>query len=748
MKLAKPGIRTVMMTGVAFSLLAGAPVHAQSAGAEAASQDDAASGGDIVVTARRVTERLQDVPIAVTALSGDTLATRRIDNAEALRFVAPALQVTPSVFGKAIPGYTIRSQRALESLITQDPAVGIYFAEQVQQRPHGTNSALFDLASVEVLKGPQGTLFGRNTTGGAVLINPARPSFDVEGMLQVEGGAYDLRRVTGVFNAPLGDTLAVRLAGRIVRRDGYVTNLTNGRDTDNERTESGRISLLWEPNDVFSSYTVGNYFHQNDAGAGFALAYLRPGSAGAANSGIAESFARQQQRSDFWSVENNRQPSARVTSWGISNTSTLDLEAVTIKNIFGYREVKSFVEFDYDGTPVSLFESQNDFYADQWTQELQISGDVIDGLSYIGGIYYFREQGSDFQSSILFGPRTNNGDGTNESYSAYTQLGYELATDLNLTAGFRYTVDNRAFTARSTLGNACRVQDDNGVALPFAACEKDFQTSFESPSWLVSLDYKLDADTMVYLSHRRGYRSGGWNLRGNRLEDQVPFRPETVSDIELGLKTQLFDRKLTINAAAYNQWYADIQRTLSFGSPLRTLVINAGGATIRGAELEIAASPVPWFDLNASAAYSDAYYTDFSHPEVGDLSGNIFALAPEFTYTVSARARLPIPEELGEIELGVNFYHQSDIYVADLNRGPFFDLPIEAYGVLDVTADWRDVGGYPVDLGLFVKNLANKGYYTSGASLYPTIGTAANTFGDPRHWGLSLTYRFGAMADR
>ncbi|NBB52621.1 TonB-dependent receptor [Rhizobium sp. CRIBSB] len=749
MTLQSSSLRSAVLAGTALATLTGTPLYAQqTTTTPSVDQNAAIQVDEVIVTARRVSERLQDVPVAVTAISGDDLTTQRIDNTEALRFVAPALQVSPSVFGKAIPGYTIRSQRQLESLITQDPAVGIYFAEQVQQRPHGTNSALYDLASVEVLKGPQGTLFGRNTTGGAVLINPVRPSQNQEGMFSAELGEYDLRRFTGVLNLPISDTFAIRMAGRITRRDGYVTNLTNGRKTDDERTESGRISALWTPNDRFSSYTVANYFHQDDAGAGFALANLRAGSPATGIPGISASFARQSARADFWSVENNWQPFARVTSWGISNTSVLELDTVTIKNIFGYREVKSHVAFDYDGSPTTTFESENRFNADQWTQELQLSGDLSEKLSYIGGVYYFREEGRDTQNSFLFGPRTNDGSATNESYSAYVQMGYELATDLNLTAGFRYTIDDRAFTARSTLGTNCRVIGDDGLPLPFNACAKDFDTSFESPSWLLSIDYKVTPDTLVYASHRRGYRSGGWNLRGNRLEDQVPFEPETVDDIELGMKSQMFDRRLTVNLAAYHQWYKDIQRTLSFGTPLRSLLINAGGATIKGGELEIKASPQPWLDISATAAYSDPEYTDFFRAEVGDLSGNIFAQAPELTYTLAARVYVPIPDEMGQLEVGASYYHQSEIYVSDLNQGAFFDLPIEGYGIVDLTVDWRNVGGYGVDLGAFVKNLGDEEHYTSGASLYPTIGTAAQTFGNPRQWGLSLTYRFGAMADR
>ena len=702
---------------------------------------------DIVVTARRKSENLQDVPVAVTALSGDALAEQRIDNVEALRFVAPALQVSPTSFGKAVPGYTIRSQRSLENLITQDPAVGIYFAEVVQQRPHGTNSALYDLASVEVLKGPQGTLFGRNTTGGAIIINPARPEFDFGGSIQLEAGNYDLKRGTVVLNVPLSDKLAVRAAGRITRRDGFVRNLVSGRDVDDERTESARFSVLWQPNDTFSSYFVANYFHENDAGQGFALARLRPGSAADNNVTIHNSFARQSVREDFWSVENNWEPSAFVRTWSISNTSTLEAGAVTLKNIFGYRKVKSDVRFDYDGTPAAFFESRNRLSADQWTEEFQLSGDATSRLSYIGGVYFFRERGRDTQDSLLFGTRANDGEGINESYSVYAQLNYKLADRLNLTTGGRYTWDDRSLFAYNKLNGICRLVDTAGR--PLNPCIKSFQTNFQSPSWLVSLDYKPDDDTLLYLSHRRGYRSGGWNLRANRPAEQVSFDPEDVYDIEAGVKAQLFDRKLTINAAAYYQWYKGIQRSLSYipapGEALATVVLNAADATIKGGELEVNARPVPWLDLSGSLAYSDPQYGSFTAPDGQDFSINRFAMAPKWTYTLRGRVIAPLPADAGELSVGASYYHQSKIWVQDLNAGVNFDLPIEGYGVLDLNADWRNVGGTPVDLGLFVKNLTKTEYYTGGASVYQSIGTNGQTLGEPRQIGVSLKYRFGAM---
>jgi len=745
-------ISTKVLVGtiLATTFMVSAEASAQAAqdteaGAEITNTEE---NGDIIVTARRKEEKLFDIPVAVTVLSADQLHSRGLNDVESLRFAAPALQVSPTPFGKSVPGYTIRSQRSLESIITQDPAVGIYFAEVVQQRPHGTNASLFDLGSVEVLKGPQGTLFGRNTTGGAVLINPARPVFETGGSFELEGGNYGLVRGTAALNLPLNDAVALRVAGRVTRRDGYVKNLINGSQTDDERTESVRGSLLIKPNSDFSSIFVINYFHENDAGSGFVTAGLRPGSSFAANANFAASFARQQSRSDFWSVENSAIPYAKVNALSVSNTTTLNLGNATLKNIAGYRKVKTDAAFDYDGSSATVFESRNLLDAKQWTEELQISGNASDKLSYIGGVYYFYESGRDTQNSILFGTRANDGQATNKSKSIFAQIGYKIAENLNLTAGGRYTWDDRNLVAFNKLNGVCRLTDATGA--PLSPCAKEFDTSFKSPSWLVSLDYKPSEDLMVYLSHRRGYRSGGWNLRANRPSEQVPFRPEFVNDIELGLKGKAIDGRLTFAAAGYYQWYKDIQRTLSFipapGQPLATVILNAADATIKGGEVEVTAKPWQFLELGGSIAYSDASYSDFVSPSGVNLSDNEFAMAPKWTYSLRARVFAPIDPAQGDLSASLSWYHQTRMFASDLNVGVNADVPIPSYGVLDASVEWQRVGGSNFDIRLLMKNVSNRKYFTGGSATYASLGSTGFIMGAPRTFSLSVTYKFGEMA--
>ena len=201
---------------------------------------------EVTVTARRREESNQRVPVAITSVSGDALQNASVQRVEELRFVAPSLQISPTPFGNAVPGYTIRGQRQLESLATQDPSVVVYFADVPMMRPHATNGAFFDIDSVQVLKGPQGTLFGRNTTGGAVLINPKRPTHDFGGEIAVGFGNHGEVNGTGVLNVPAGDTLAIRAAGTIRQSDGYTRNLVNGKmlDEDDNWADASRRAMV------------------------------------------------------------------------------------------------------------------------------------------------------------------------------------------------------------------------------------------------------------------------------------------------------------------------------------------------------------------------------------------------------------------------------------------------------------------------------------------------------------------------
>ena len=286
-----------------------------------------------------------------------------------------------------MPGYTIRGQRQLESLATQDPSVVMYFAEVPMMRPHGTNGSFFDVQSVQVLKGPQGTLFGRNTTGGAVLLTPNRPD-DVFGAELTAGvgnhGAYD---TGGYLNLPVGDELAVRFAGQLQHRDGYTHDLHDDKDIDQDDIYAVRVGVLWEPADSIDSYTVYERSKRDQASSGWRLHAVNPAGAYSAFPGtvaaLQDTLARLD-ASDWHTVDNDQVALEQAESWSLSNATSFEYRGLTFKNVLGYRSVETFGRFDYDGSAVtvtgsgtgtvSLFNSQNTLDGDQWSEEFQVLG--------------------------------------------------------------------------------------------------------------------------------------------------------------------------------------------------------------------------------------------------------------------------------------------------------------------------------------------------------------------------------------
>ncbi|MET0181238.1 MAG: TonB-dependent receptor [Novosphingobium sp.] len=464
-----------------------------------AENEQAATRGDIVVTARRRAERLTDVPISVVALGGESLAARGIERVDDLARAVPSLQTRPVAGRRSNSQYTLRGVSAVESLITQDPAVGIYVNEVYRARATGTNQSFFDIDNVQVLYGPQGTLFGRNSTGGAVLITTRKPTDRFEGQISAGYGNLDKYELTGMLNVPIGETLSIRLAGQRQKRDGYGTNLTTGRKLADIDSWAGRVSVLWRPSDSIENLTVGSYYKATEAGSLVKLNGYRPcganfaadtsnrtafaGLAAACSTGVSvfptpagspslraalENFVRnvnpllgnRETRLDatfrdfrgldpLTSAGNlSSDPLERPRVFNLTNSTTVELsDDITFKNIFGYNDLRFIAGNDLDGTPFKIVDT---FYLatnKQITNEFQLQFD-FDRLTFTVGGLYFHERGRDIQNSIqnIIADTRQNVVGINESYAGFAQGTFKILPTLSLTAGGRVTHDKR--TAR------------------------------------------------------------------------------------------------------------------------------------------------------------------------------------------------------------------------------------------------------------------------------------------------------------
>jgi len=731
-------------------------------GAQTTSPSDEAQLGrgeleEVIITARRHEERLQDVPASVTALSGEGLIQQGILELQDITRATPGLIISPSFAGSAAPAFTIRSQRNYLVNPTADPAVLTYFNDVVLARPQGLNSALFDLDSVQVLKGPQGTLFGRNTTGGAILLTSKAPTDEFEGYVDLTAGDYDLRTVEAVVNVPLSSSFAVRAAGRLVDREGYTRNLADGRLLDGEHTQNWRLSARFEPNDDFSNTLMVSGMSQLENGTGYRVFYVRPtGLIGAA----AQPILSDLQNRDFHTVNMNMSPTGHnvdVETLTVTDKTHWTLNpSMAVEAILGYRNTKSRTFYDLDGTPINALTSEDVNDIDQYSAELHASGTIVDGsLDYIFGAYYFEESGlASIESRVNGTPRRSIGDIENTSRSVFAQSTYRTPwiSGLSLTGGVRFTQDRRDLTAHSTANGACRLRDPNGLPVP--NCSLPLSTDFDEPTWTVSADYKLTPDMLVYLTSRRGYRSGGFTLTATQFLEFGPYRPETVQDYELGLKTSwtLGSTSGTFNVAAYYLDYEDIQQTVTQviqvgGTTFVTSpVTNAASAYIEGVETDFTWRPMDNISINGFYAYSKPKFEKFLNNGV-DLTSDAFIGAPEHTAGMGVEWSLALASDLGELALRADGYYQSVSYYQVGNSNPvtrqrFSYASIPSYSVVNARADWRRVFGSPVDVSLYAKNLLDKEYRVGGVDIVSSFGTAVAVLAPPRTYGVQLRYSF------
>ncbi len=725
-------------------LSSGAIAQAPAAGDGSESAEMEAAGlEDIVVTARRRAESIVSVPVAVTAVTGGQLKTANIQAIASLDRVTPGMRMSPIGSRMGVLSVSIRGMNDTGGLITTDPTVGIYFADAIQARAQGAGRAFYDIASVQVLKGPQGTLFGRNLTGGAILIEPEAPSLDaVTGYVQGIYGNYDRKEVQGAINLPLGPKVALRVAANIARRDGFVTNLNTGSKLRSEYSDSFRGTLLIEPSDEFSNKTIIDSYKSHGRGAGMVPIAVNPAVntlTGPATNPAAlrlAALARRQNR-DFYDVEETQDSPSTASNFGVTNTSVANIAGVTVKNIFSYRHVKSDDTAE-EGLSQNLLLVQSIGDIEQITEEFQILGKLFDDkLDYITGAYFFRESGRLTQVSSSFGtPRFTVNRAKNESRSLFAQIDYHFTDKLSLTAGGRYTWDERWVR-----------QNVTGPTTPtFNAVE---QVSFSKPTWTLSLNYKPGPQSLVYVTTRRGYRSGGFNGGATNAASLTVVRPESLTDVEVGAKTQgrIAGAHYRATIAAYHSDYLNMQRSLvqAVGTPptaTRTL-LNAGKARVNGVEADGTIIPIRQLELSGSFAYTDAKYVRYLDPLTGaDISNIPFAQTPKWTYRLAAKVNLSGEDSESKLSVAADYYHVSKILSTDVTGIlPGYITP--GYGLLGGRITYDNIGGKGIRLAAFVANLTNKHYFVATTPFYGApFGVTSGITGEPRMYGIELGFSF------
>jgi len=768
----------VCTSGLFLSLSTTCAVPAMAA--DAAASGAAASGDyleEVVVTARRRVESLQSVPIAITAISADRLEQMNlVQDSDVLKGVPSVGVHSPFADSTYI---AIRGQDGKGAVVTYQNEVPI--VSQGPNEPFGVGvggpAMMYDMENVQVLKGPQGTLFGRNTTGGAVLFRTKMPTAELGGSIAAEYGNYNSREVTGVFNTPLGsDKLLFRVAGTLVQRDGYTHVISepsypNGVDTYNRNAYSFRATLTMKPSDEAQNDIIVQYMKNKNHGSSVILKAYDPNFFGGFINvlfpNLASLVAQQAALGPRTQI-----PVGNDSAYEANFTTATDILRMDISDHITLRNIANFSQFkitqeavDGDGTIYGICDCLGSYATPQinaqYSDEFQVQGkSFANTLVWTAGLFFLdAPPQSDFnvQFNHFFGSVSYNEyrSGT-ESKAVYGQGTYDLSAvvpGLKFTGGVRYTQDRffdsvrKGLPAIDTCPPALLATKQNADAL----CTQTATGVFTAPTWTVGFDYQLAPRSLAYVVSRRGYREGGINP-GSASAAYSTFAPEYVTDVELGFKSDWFvgDAKIRTNFDVFRQWYTGIQAENlepGAGTTITFVTRNGPSAVISGAEFEGIIEPVKSVELGLTASYlNSAYsYTGLDAAAAAELQNDVLQDKPRFKYTVDARYHLPVPDQLGDISVSANWDWQS--LTVNVKSAP--DHPYDqqtAYGLLSFNALWDNIAGHPISASFFMNNATNKLYAVGSYALEPALGFAGVTYGEPRMYGIRLKYKFGGEA--
>jgi len=751
----KKFVKVALFAGAAWSAMAG-----MAAAQDAPAQDDGVTAvDDIIVTARRTEESVQRVPLSISAFSGESLEKSGAQQVTDLQGAVPNLNIVQGRGSSNATNIYIRGIGQPDALQTFDPAVGVYVDDVYYSRIRGTQFDLLDLARVEVLRGPQGTLYGKNTIGGALKLVSRRPGQDFRARGSVAVGDYGLVDVQGAVSGPLTDDLAVGFSALRSVREGYVTNPVTGEDYNDKDTLALRASLAWDPManvrvDVSADYS------RDDAGltVGQATNTL-VGSSGQVIATVPSPLPRY----DFQTVVDPGLPNeTRLESRGLAATVAWDIsDAATLKSITAYRRLNTDDYIDFDATPREVTAALVAVDQEQFSQELQLTYET-GPLSAVAGLYYLKEDVESHQEAYaddLLGPlflnsgflRTVDDSLETTSKAGYANVTYALTEDLRLSGGVRYTEEEKDYVrTTSTFFSALPAFN---ATFPFAPPV----ASFDDTSVMVSADWQVTDDVMVYARFSQGFKSGGYNGRANTTAEATRYAPETADSYEVGFKATGYDGRLRVNAAAFSTEYKDFQARVSglevdpiSNIPVAVLsVINAGELDIKGLELEAAVAVTENFTLDAQIGVLDAEYAEFDDARFTAFGGSRAFQTPAFSPERTARygatyvARAP---NGADVTFGAVARYRSRHALAVDNTATNSNVELpgmfqDDYWLIDARIVWSDPTGR-FTVGAYGQNLTNEVYKTD-AQEFSSVGSIRTAYyGAPQTFMVKLTARY------
>ena len=749
---------------------------------------------DIVVTARQRTENVQAVPIAVSVVSGEQLDRAYTVNTQQLSLLVPSLN-----YSSANPRNTAFTIRGLGSSVVAvsqandglEGGVGFYVDQVYHARPATAAFDFSDIDRIEVLRGPQGTLFGKNSTAGAISITTRLPTFTPEASEEISVGSFNYVQAKASASLPLTDTIAARISGLVTRRDGVIRNIVTGEDHNGIGNQAVRGQLLFQPNDRVSVRLIADFtnFESNcctqvyfrvaptlkpaarqypalAAGVGYTPASLDP-------------YDRVTDIDAALGVNTNEGGVSAIANW--------NLGAATLTSVSAWRfwNWDAANDRDYTGLPIQLVQHIPS-RQDQYSQELRLASNGDGALSYVGGLYFFRQRVIGRPISIygplaayyLIGPTTGaaatpvpgnlldgfGSDGRTDfqsnSYAAFGEVNWRPLRGLTITGGLRYTYEKKNGSYDTfTFGGLQTTNAALNSAKLSILRGQDYAARVNGGALTgrANLAYQFTADILGYASFARGAKSGGINMSGLPLDNAsqpalntAVVKPEQNTTYEIGLKTRLFDRRLTLNVDAYYTRVTDFQANVTdtgAAAALRTYLANIPKVTVKGIEADANVQVSKRFSLNASVAYADGKYVSYpngpcpierigSATTVCDLSGIALPSLPKWSVTYGGDYALPIDPLGGSIALHLDGRSQTKQF-GDPTGSAY--TVIGGYTLVNGSVGFRSRRGW--EIAVFARNLFDRNYIQNVTIQAGNTGLILATPSDPRTVGVTFRAR-------
>lgn len=720
---ARRAIRAGGISGSILAYILAVPALAQpDPVTETADDDD--RNPDIIVTATRRAQRLQDVPVSVTALDQEELTRRNATRVRDLEFSIPNFVIVGAAENQGID-ITLRGIRASAFNAGFESSLSMYIDGVVLGRPFGFNQDLADLERIEVLRGPQGTLFGRNTLSGAINIITRKPSNETQVAGTLNVGNYNLFQGYASLNVPLSETVFFRGTMFGSHRNGYYEN-QNGPDLDDEAAIGGRLQFRFVPSDRL---TIDLSADALDEERNILFGEAADTSVGS----VPGPFT----------VAPNFQPREDRRLRGLNLTANYDFgDGYTLTSITGWRDARSSTTSDSDASSVDFANSLQAYEQDQFSQEVRLTSPAADRFNFILGLYYFQQDLDQnwvdnlrpgFPAFPQINPksRSMNASIETQNYAAFAHANFRITDQLEVFGGIRFDHERKDAVFQQT-----------GIVAfgtPNIPLTRDRQSE-DNFVPLVGVNFRPNDDILLYAKFSNSFKSGGWNAEFLARINDWEFASEHVDAYEVGIKTEWFNDLLRVNAALFRLDYQDLQVATFNPVTLGIDIQNAASARSQGLELEVSASPMRWLRLQANYGYTDAEYLDFQVNAATNLRGTRLPAAPTHTFSASFDISAPINSDLNFAARGEYTWRSKAIFAPSNVTDPFFRATEQSSTALLNARIGIEAEDGRWSAFLWAKNLTDQLYLTTLRR--NAFGVNQATFGPPRTYGVQLNFRF------